>query len=59
MIAKVKTLAEQLDEIGPMGSLVRLKAIAGMDLGERSEAAKRVVKKREARIRKANKLRFF
>lgn len=39
-----------LDSIGPVGSTKRLEAIASLDLGERSEAAKRVLKRRAYRL---------
>ena len=44
------TIKEQLDLIGPPGSNARLQAIANMNLGERSEAAKRVLAKRSERL---------
>ena len=39
-----------LDSIGPIGSTKRLEAIAVLNLGERSEAAKRVLKRRAYRL---------
>ena len=42
-------LETYLDSIGPVGSTKRLEAIAGLNLGERSEAAKRVLKRRAYR----------
>lgn len=44
------TLESILDRYGPKSSVPRLIAIASMDLGERSEAAKRVIEKRERRV---------
>jgi len=38
-----------LDSIGAKSSAERLAAIAGLNLGERSEAAARVLKKRQRR----------
>lgn len=38
-----------LDSIGPLGSEKRLEYIANANLGERSAAASRVLKKRELR----------
>lgn len=35
-----------LDNIGPQGSMKRLETISFMNLGERSEAARRVIDKR-------------
>lgn len=43
------TIEEKLNKIGQKGSIKRLKAIAKMKLGERSEAAKRVITKRYCR----------
>ncbi len=40
---------EYLDSIGSKSSAERLSAIAGLNLGERSEAAARVLKKRQRR----------
>ena len=40
---------EYLDSIGAKSSAERLSAIAGLNLGERSEAAARVLKKRQRR----------
>lgn len=44
-------IEEILDRIGPPGSEARLKAIASMNLGERSEAATRVLYRRSERKR--------
>lgn len=43
-------IEEYLDSVGNIGSLERLKAIASLDLGKRSEAAQRVVNKRYQRL---------
>lgn len=44
----MKDLEKYLDTIGEKGYLKRLEVIASMDLGKRSEAAKRAVNKRYA-----------
>lgn len=44
-----------LDSIGAKSSAERLAAIAGLNLGERSEAAARVLKKRQRRRELMNK----
>ena len=50
----MENLNEYLNSIGEPGSRKRLEAIASMNLGERSEAAKRVLIKRDNRIKKQN-----
>lgn len=47
---KEKSLCEYLDGFGAPGNIVRLAAIAALDLGERSRAAKRVIYKRRRRL---------
>jgi len=44
-----------LDSIGAKSDAERLAAIAGLNLGERSEAAARVIKKRQRRRELMNK----
>lgn len=44
-----------LDSIGAKSSAERLAAIAGLNLGERSEAAARVIRKRQRRRELMNK----
>lgn len=46
----MKTLEATLNEIGQPGDTNRLREIAKLNLGERSEAAKRVLIKRERRL---------
>lgn len=46
---------EYLDSIGAKSSAERLAAIAGLNLGERSEAAARVIRKRQRRRELMNK----
>jgi len=43
----MNNLNEILDSIGSIGSIERLKYIANLDLGIRSESAEKVVQKRE------------
>lgn len=43
------SIEDQLDLVGPRGSMKRLIAIASMNLGDRTAAAQRVILKREAR----------
>lgn len=43
---KPSEIEKIIEESGPIGSTKRLETIARLDLGERSEAAKRVIKKR-------------
>jgi hypothetical protein len=43
----MNNLNEILDSVGTIGSMERLKYIANLDLGIRSESAKKVVQKRE------------
>lgn len=50
----MKEVEKYLDSIGPKGSDERLQAIASMALGERSEAAKRVIDKRHRRLELIN-----
>lgn len=45
----MKSIENYLNSIGEKGSTERLKVIASMNLGHRSEAAKRICKKRERR----------
>lgn len=45
----MENLEKYLDTIGEKGSIQRLEVIASMDLGRRSEAAKRVYEKRHRR----------
>lgn len=42
----MKDIDKYLDTIGPVGSMSRLKAIAKLNLGIRSETAKKVIKNR-------------
>lgn len=42
-------IEQYLDSVGEIGSMERLKAISVLGLGERSEAAKRVIDRREIR----------
>jgi len=44
------SIQQQLNKIGPQGSFKRLEAISSMNLGERSKAAQRVIKKRLNRV---------
>lgn len=44
-------LEQRLNAIGPAGSTERLEEIARLDLGERSEAASRVLYRRWERLR--------
>lgn len=50
MTYKLGFLETYLDSIGPIGSTKRLEAIATLDLGERSRAAKRVLARRTYRL---------
>lgn len=43
-------IEKYLDTFGKVGTRERLQAIAGLNLGARSEAAKQVLKNRERRI---------
>jgi len=52
-------ISEILYKKGDIGSLQRIKAIASMDLGKRSEAAKRVLKKRLDRQRNGRIIQLF
>lgn len=45
----MKNVEEYLNSVGEKGSEERLKAISDLNLGERSEAAKRVLEKRRMR----------
>lgn len=45
----METIEQKLDKIGPIGSEARLRAISSKHLGQRSEAAARVLRKRAAR----------
>ena len=47
LVQDYKSIEAYLNSIGKIGSSERLKAISMMNLGERSEAAKRVLVKRE------------
>ena len=51
----MKNLNEIIEASGEIGSIERLKCIASLNLGERSEAAKRVIYKREQRKELMNK----
>jgi len=53
------SIKEKLDKVGPPGNSRRLKVISEMDLGSRSEAAKRVLEKRRKKIKQLKKLSFF
>ena len=44
-----QNLEKYLDSIGEKGTIQRLKAISSMDLGKRSDAARRVCEKRSRR----------
>lgn len=50
----MENLNELLNSIGEPGSRKRLEAIAALNLGERSEAAKRVLIKRENELKNKN-----
>jgi len=45
----MENLEKYLDSIGEKGSIQRLEVISSMDLGERSDAARRVCEKRYRR----------
>jgi hypothetical protein len=45
------TIEKHLNKFGEPGSLSRLQEIAKLNLGKRSEAAKRVIAKRTARMK--------
>jgi hypothetical protein len=45
----MQNIEKYLDTIGEKGSVARLEAIASLNLGERSEAARRVLEKRGRR----------
>ena len=47
---RIIDLDKHLDSFGPVGSMSRLEEIARLDLGVRSEAAKRVIKSRLQKI---------
>lgn len=49
IIGKYGSLDNYLNTIGKIGSSERLQTIATLDLGQRSEAAKRVLEKRNYR----------
>ena len=45
-----KNLSSYLDSIGNAGSIERLQAIASLNLGLRSDAAKRVIERRSIKL---------
>ena len=51
----MKNVNEIIEASGEIGSIERLKCIASLNLGDRSEAAKRVIYKREQRKELMNK----
>lgn len=55
IIEKYGSIPNYLDSVGKMGSNERLQAIANLDLGKRSEAAKRALERRFLRKDLMNK----